>query len=276
MAPGRSGRSYRSPLAEDRLHTSGREQRRRSRRKKGPRGTGTKTRRGTGAAKGAAQAGAPPAPSEPKAPGPDKQRQSRAPAGAGQPKRPKGTQGRRRGDECDEPQPGAAGANDPLRPPGAAAPRGQRPRSAQKGRRPRGPTARRRYSASAWAIRAMWARMPCALPSAPEARGRYYRTLMGKGGLRLCPGKLPGLLWVCTRGFHCRMQCLAAVSGGASGLGRRAPAQHQPRGFAPAQQPLGAIGRLNGAPVGTSLIFRTPGGRSPLLLDTRTLLRHDP
>lgn len=119
-------------------------------------------------------------------------------------------------------------------------------------------------------------RMPGALPSAPEARGRYYRTFMGKGGLRLCPGKLPGLLWVCTRGFHCRMQCLAAVSGGASGLGRRAPAQHQPRGFAPARQPFRATGRLNGAPVGTGLIFRTPGGRSPLLLDTRTLLRHDP
>lgn len=147
------------------LRHPGRDQRRRSRRKKGDRGGGAhRKNEGAGQPDGPQnrQRGRSDDPlREPRAPRPGYRPQSRGP-----------TQGERRGPRAQSQGGGAAkerpqsrGPNNPLRPPGAAAPRAQRARSAQKGRDGRrpGPT-RRRYNESPMATRTIRFVVPRADP----------------------------------------------------------------------------------------------------------------
>lgn len=149
-------------------------------------GAGTKTG-GTGkhaAPPVAAGAKNPRPPKEPEAPGPAYRLQSRGLAGGGQPTRPP-TGGREAGGEepgkegqkgprgrATKPQPGGARPNKCAPGPGSRRAKGRTcgPQCAKRtAARQSGTTARRRYNASALAIRAMWARTPSALPSQPLA-----------------------------------------------------------------------------------------------------------
>ena len=147
--------------------------------------------------------------------------------------------------------------------PGPGSRRAKAPRAPQcaKRARPTRAATRRRYSASAWATRAMWARVPQRSRSAPEARRRYYRSIEGKGGLRLCPSALSFPLSASDLHPWASLS-VADIAGVATGGStparyRRAPATHQQRGYAPAQQPQRATGLLNGVPVRTSLVCRS-------------------
>ena len=122
-----------------------------------------------------------------------------------------------------------------------------------------------------------WAGSQGLCRSAPEARGRYYRTFERKGRLGLCASaegqKLtafdfcPWASWsaaLLERMSRRRIRDLAPQSAGGP------PAE----GLGPAQQPPGAIGLLNGTPVANkSRSAAASRGRSPPLLDTRTLFR---